>query len=172
VKSLPNGRLFYWYWICNEFFKAIMRLLAISLILTLVAWSNAMGQSLEEITAITFTKQTRGLLDEVMISRDSVEGFVENHRMPENSHHYANAIDESQWAKLVMTLNDVQLEDIDGLQSPTMNRAHDGAIHSSIVIAFKDGKTVTHSFDDENPHPDLKPLLDVILEFRVPAAKE
>ena len=145
-----------------------MKIFALLIILTLAAFEDTAGQSLEDITSITFTKQTRGLLDEVVISRDSVEGFVENHRMPENSHHYANGIDQSQWAKLIMKLSDVQLEDIDGLQSPTMNRAHDGAIHSSIIITFKDGNTVTHSFDDENPHPDLKPLLDTILEFRVP----
>ena len=59
--------------------KQIMKVLAILLVLTLAAFGSAMGQSLEEITAITFTKQTRGLLDEVVISRDSVEGFVENH---------------------------------------------------------------------------------------------
>lgn len=145
-----------------------MKIFALLMILTLAVFEDTAGQSLEEITSITFTKQTRGLLDEVVISRDSVEGFVENHRMPENSHRYANGIDQSQWAKLIMTLSDVQLQDIDGLQSPTMNRAHDGAIHSSIVITFKNGNTVTHSFDDENPHPDLKPLLQAILEFRVP----
>ena len=148
-----------------------MKIRAVSFILTLVAFGTTSAQSLEDITTIAFTKQTRGMLDEVVISRDSVEGFMENHRMPENSHHYATAIDESQWARLILTLKDVPLEDIDGLQSPTMNRAHDGAIHSSILITFKDGNTLTHSFDDENPHPDLKPLLDVILEFRVPAGK-
>lgn len=145
-----------------------MKIAALLWLLTLVA-SNGCAQSLEHITRVTFTKQTRGMLDEVVISRDSVEGFVENHRVPENSQQYATGIDDDQWAKLIMTLKDVSLEDIDGLQSPTMNRAHDGAIHSTIEISFMDGQSISHSFDDENPHPDLQPLLDAILEFRLPS---
>ena len=148
-----------------------MRIPGILFILTLLSFGQTTAQSLQDIKTIAFTKQTRGMVDEVVVSRDSVEGFVENHRMPESSHRYATGIDESQWANLVLSLKDVPLEDIDGLQSPTMNRAHDGAIHSSIIITFEGGDTVTHSFDDENPHPDLKPLLDAILEFRLPTGK-
>ena len=138
-------------------------------LITVLTAGVAIGQSLEEITLISFTKQSRGILDEVVISRDSVQGFLENHRVPENSQHYATGIDQDQWAKLVLTLKDISLNEIDGLQSPTMNRAHDGAIHSSIQIELENGRKISHSFDDENPHPDLQPLLDAILEFRVPS---
>ena len=148
-----------------------MKNLALVCILSLLAGGKACGQSLEDITSITFTKQSRGYLDEVVISRDSVQGYVENHREPENAKDYANAVDTDDWAKLMLALKDVPLEDIDGLQSPTMNRAHDGALHSTIAIAFEDGNIITHSFDDENPHPDLKPLLDAILEFRIPTSR-
>lgn len=146
-----------------------MKIAALSWLLALVGLSDSCSQSLGDVTSVSFTKQTRGVLDEVVISPDSVEGFVENHRVPENSQRYATGIDEEQWTRLLMTLKDVSLEDIDGLQSPTMNRAHDGAIHSTIEITFKDGHTVSHSFDDEKPHPDLQPLLDAILEFRAPS---
>ncbi|HET9485896.1 MAG TPA: hypothetical protein VFO54_00595, partial [Chryseosolibacter sp.] len=130
--------------------------------------SPAIGQKLEDITSIAFTKQSRGFLDEVVISRDSVHGAVENHRTPENARHYSAGVENDEWSKLMLALKDVSLDDIDGLQSPTMNRAHDGAIHSTIVITFEDGRSVSHSFDDENPHPDLRLLLDAILEFRIP----
>lgn len=138
------------------------------LIFVMMASVNAWGQHAENITTISFTKQSRGFLDEVVISRDSVHGATENHRTPENAQNYASSIGEDEWAKLMIALRDVSLEDIGGLQSPTMNRAHDGALHSSIVITFEDGTSISHSFDDENPHPDLQPLLDAILEFRVP----
>jgi hypothetical protein len=137
-------------------------------IIIVIASVKAWGQSAENITIIAFTKQSRGFLDEVVISRDSVHGATENHRMPENAQNYASPIGGDEWAKLMIALKDVSLKDVDGLQSPTMNRAHDGALHSSIVITFEDGSSISHSFDDENPHPDLKPLLDAILEFRVP----
>ena len=135
--------------------------------MVVIASGKTCGQSLEKITSISFTKQSRGFLDEVIISRDSVQAYTENHRMPEDTKQYATAVDQDDWAKLMVAIRDVPLEDIDGLQSPTMNRAHDGALHSSIVITFDDGTTVTHSFDDERPHRDLQPLLDAILEFRV-----
>lgn len=141
------------------------------LILSLLCVAEAFSQAAENITSITFTKQNRGFLDEVIISRDSVQGFVENHRVPESSQQYSAGIDQDGWAKLMFALKDVPLGDIDGLQSPTMNRAHDGAIHSTLVITFEDGSSVTHSFDDENPHPDLRPLLDVILEYRGPSGR-
>lgn len=137
----------------------------------LVHAMDAASQSAENITSIAFTKQGRGFVDEVFISRDSVQGFVDNHRVPENSQQYASGLDTDGWAKLMIALKDVSLADIDGLQSPTMNRAHDGALHSTIVITFRDGSTVSHSFDDENPHPDLRPLLDAILEYRIPASR-
>ena len=142
-----------------------MRLISILMITGLTA---GFGQSLEDISSISFTKQTRGYLDEVIIARDSVHGAVENHKAPEDSKHYSTGVDGDEWTKLIIALKDVALQDIDGLQSPTMNRAHDGAMQSSIVITFDDGSSISHSFDDENPHPDLKPLLDAILEFRIP----
>lgn len=137
-------------------------------ILMILVSGAGLAQSLENITSITFTRQSRGYLDEVVISRDSVRGAVENHKIPENSKHYSTDVDHDEWAKLMIALKDVDLTDIDGLQSPTMNRAHDGAMHSSIVITFEDGSSISHSFDNEDPHPDLKPLLDAILEFRIP----
>ena len=148
-----------------------MKVINLLCVLSVLAVGRTCAQSAENITSISFTKQTRGFLDEVIISRDSVQGFVENHRVPEHSQQYATGIDSDDWSKLMVALQNISLADIDGLQSPTMNRAHDGGIHSNIVITFENGDSVTHSFDDENPHPDLRPLLDAILQFRAPTGK-
>jgi hypothetical protein len=156
------------YSACKKF---TMKGLVFLLVMSMAAAINVCAQSAEDITSITFTKQSRGFLDEVIISRDSVQGMFENHRVPESSQQYASGIDADGWSRLVLALQNVSLSDIDGLQSPTMNRAHDGAIHSSIVITLEDGSSVTHSFDDENPHPDLQPLLDEILQFRLSGNK-
>jgi len=158
-----------WYRICITSGNGVMKILKIFLLLLLAA-ADSYAQSAENITSITFTRQTRGLLDEVIISRDSVQGFIDNHRVPENSQQYASGIDQDDWSKLMLALRDVSLANIDGLQSPTMNRAHDGAAQSSIVITFEDGSSITHTFDNENPHPDLQPLLDAILHFHVPGS--
>jgi hypothetical protein len=143
-----------------------MKAASLVLISTLLTLTFTCGQSLENITSITFTKQTRGYLDEVVINRDSVHGLLENHRAPQQFKHFAADVDQDDWRNLMVALQDVSLHDIDGLQSPTMNRAHDAAIHSSISISFENGASVTHSFDDENPHPDLQPLLAVIKGLR------
>ncbi len=143
-----------------------MRKVFLVCIFTFMAFSLVSGQTLDNITTIAFTKQTRGFLDKLVISKDNVHGVVENHKAAEKSKHYASDIDKDEWASLVFSLKDVSLKDVDGLQSPTMNRAHDGAIHSSIVINFKGGVSISHAFDDENPHPDLQPLLNAILKFR------
>lgn len=156
------------YWSALKF---NMKILSLLLITALITAGKTCGQSLESITAISFVKQSRGFLDEIVISRDSVQGFMENHRTPESSKEYSTGIDQDQWAALIFSLKDVSLENLDGLQSPTINRAHDGAIHSSLEITFDNGKTISHSFDDENPHPDLKPLLDAILLHRLSTQK-
>ena len=145
-----------------------MKILGVILLLSLAILGKACGQSLENIASISFTKQSRGFIDEVVVSRDSARGVMENHREPDNSKHYAAEVDRDSWSQLLMALQGVSLQDIDGLQSPTTNRAHDGAIHSSIVITFEDGSTISHSFDDEKPHRDLQPLLDALLQFRIP----
>lgn len=144
---------------------------ALCLSIFLAAATVLSGQSLEEITTITFTKQSRGFIDEVIVSRDSLRAFSENHRNPESAQQYATDIDSDRWAQLILTLQDVPLSELDGLPSPTTNRAHDGAIHSSIVITFEDGSSVSHSFDDENPHPDLQPLFEAINRFRISSPK-
>lgn len=148
-----------------------MKNLSLAIVLSLVASGPILAQSVDKIVRISFTKQSRGYVDEVVISRDSVRGFVEDHRIPEESKHYSAAVDSDQWMELIGSLNGVSLNEIDGLQSPTMNRAHDGALQGSITITFEDGKSVTHSFDNENPHPDLQPLLNAILEFRAPSTR-
>lgn len=149
-----------------------MRILSVIYIFSFMATVQCTGQQVETITSIEFTKQTRGYLDKIKISKDSVQGMVENHRASEKSRHYASPIDQDGWARLLLSLNDVSLKDVDGLQSPTMARAHDGAVHSTIVISFENGQTISHGFDDENPHPDLKPLLLAILEYRTASVKQ
>jgi hypothetical protein len=149
-----------------------MRAFHLVLMVCAVHANQACAQKQDDITAITFTKQTRGYVEEVVISRDSVHAMVENHRAPDQSKHFKSPIDQDEWAGVIMTLNDVNLTGVDGLQSPTMDRARDAAMQSTIVISFKGGQSVSHSFDDENPHRDLKPLLDAIDTFRLPDARK
>jgi hypothetical protein len=148
-----------------------MKSFCVAVFLVILMRADVRGQEAGDISTITLTRQTRAYFEEVVISRDSVHSVTENHRLPEQSKRYAAAIEPAEWTELITSIGNVSLEDIDGLQSPTMNRARDAAVHSTIDIGFKGGESVSHSFDDENPHPDLKPLLDAIDKFRLPDAR-
>jgi hypothetical protein len=143
--------------------KNSMKVICVILVMMV---SQCAGQSPGTIASIEFVKQSRGFHDKIVISPDSVHGVVENHRATQKSEKYALGVDHAQWSNVLASLKDISLKDLDGLQSPTMDRAHDGAIHSSIVINFEDGTSVSHGFDDEKPHPDLQPLLNAILAFK------
>jgi hypothetical protein len=39
-------------------------------------------------------------------------------------------------------------------------------LHSTITITTKSGEQFTHSFDDDDPHEKLKPLMREILQWK------
>lgn len=137
-----------------------------SLCFVLLVSLAARCQPAREVRSIQFTRESRGFLDQTTLRRDSLIVLVDNHRMTPASKHYRAPLDEKDWLKLLHLVSDLSLSEIDGLQSPTMNRAHDGALHGSIVITMASGERYQHGFDNEDPHPDLKPLLEAILSFR------
>lgn len=139
-----------------------MKKVVLAWLFTCMAFVLASAQTPDAIISIAFTKQARGFFDELVISKDSIKEKIENHRAPEKSRHYSSPTGMDEWTMLLASLKGVSLKHVGSLKSPTMNRAYDGAMHSAIVITFEDGTSVTHGFDDENPHQDLRPLLKVI----------
>ena len=115
---------------------------------------TAVAQNEHRITRIEFSSLTRGHQESIVFSVDSVKIMV-------NSKTGAKPLKKKDWGQLLNSLKSVVLPDIDGLKSPTMKRAHDGARHSAITIVTQ-SKTYSHGFDDENPHDKLKPLMKVI----------
>ncbi len=47
-----------------------------------------------------------------------------------------------------------------------MKRTFDGALHGALTFTTGAGKTYTHGFDNEDPHPTLHPIMECILEIR------
>lgn len=116
-----------------------------------------------DVTAIEFTTLTRGFKKQVFISNDSVKTIVEGRE--QNNGVMSRAITPSQWEELLRSVKDVDIRKLPELQSPTSRRAFDGARHSSLTVTARDGSTYTHNFDDESPHPDLQPLMDLIVRL-------
>lgn len=114
----------------------------------------------QQITGIEYTTLTRGYYKELLISADSVR-IKEKGRGDTNSV-IRWSLRKEQWEQVLGALKDVELSSVNDLQSPTSNRAFDGALHSTIRIIAGDS-VYTHSFDDENPHKVLQPLMRLIL---------
>jgi hypothetical protein len=118
------------------------------------------------VTKVEFTSLTRGHQKEVFISADSLIIYV-SHR-GENKM-IKRKLEAGEWDELLVSIPKINREELSTLPSPTSRRAFDGAKHSVIQIYGKDAGPWSHSFDDENPHELLHPLMDVIKRIASPA---
>jgi hypothetical protein len=121
-------------------------------------------QNTDKVVRIEFNSLTRGFQETVVITADSAVRAVN----PRNGLPFtkAKAIKKRDWECLQKTINKISLSEISRLESPTMKRAYDGALHSTITITTKSGEQFTHSFDDDDPHEKLKPLMREILQWK------
>ena len=111
------------------------------------------------IKKIEYTTLTRGYQKHVVISADSVTSSVEG-RGEDQQH--KRVLTKEEWNTVIGALKNVKLSEIPSLPSPTMKRAYDGALHSTLTLTTKDQIELTHSFDDENPHPQVVPLMKAV----------
>jgi len=118
------------------------------------------------ITRVDFAKSSRGFREELTITKDSILIVIDNARTPDSLQRFSGKLDEKKWVQLNSSLQSVSLPEIPSFESPTMKRAHDGALHGTLIITTIEGKTYSHSFDDENPHAKLQPLMKCVQELR------
>lgn len=139
--------------------KTIPFIYALALILGIAApWQQA------EVKRVEFRKFTRGYDENISITPDSLHVWIDNSRAgkPES---YSRVVTKEEWIGLLSLIQELPLKEIPSLPSPTMQRASDGAMHSTITIHAGDGQSYAHGFDNYDPHPDLHPLLDKIREI-------
>jgi len=118
-----------------------------------------------DILRIEFTSLSRGgYSKQVVITSDSINLSYSEGReaIAKTTEKLLNSTD---WMRLVNSLKGVSIAEISDLTSPTMKRAYDGARHSSITLVTANGKSATHSFDDENPHQKLQLIIKVIQQL-------
>ena len=118
------------------------------------------AQNKKEITAIEFTSLSRAYYEQVLITPDSLcngtreaGGEIKTTCRPTTT---------AEWNELLNSLNGVSISEMGKLKSPSMKRAYDGALHSSLRLTTKDNQSWNHSFDDDDPHEQLRPLLIAI----------
>lgn len=116
-------------------------------------------QSVPAVQRIEYISMTRGYEKRVVMTPDSLYHQVQGR---------GTAVDEKGllpkggWAQLKDAYTGVKPAELPSLPSPTMKRAYDGAMHSSITLYTSDGQAYTHSFDDEDPNDQLKKLMRAI----------
>lgn len=131
----------------------------------------AQCQAAPEIVSVEVSKSSRGYSEEIRLTPDSVFTFKENRIEGAAPVRQVSPLPEGAWQKLVKTLDGVDLNELGQMPSPTMNRASDAAMHSSIRIRTAKGETYSHGYDDEDPHPVLKPLLEMVRTITGPAER-
>lgn len=116
-----------------------------------------------DIKEIEFKTGSRGLNKRITFTKDSVILIVNSSFEDIPSKNSRTAIAATEWTKLVNSLQGVDIHQLNKLTSPTMKRAVDAADHSSLAV-ISDKESI-HSFDNYDPHEQLKKLLSIIQEI-------
>jgi hypothetical protein len=124
----------------------------------------AQCQQQVEIKRVEFRKFTRGYDENISITSDSLHVWIDDTRAGKPAG-YSRVVTKEEWIGLVSLIQELSLKELPSLPSPSMQRASDGAMHSSITIHTGDGQSYVHGFDNYDPHRDLRPLLDKIREI-------
>ncbi len=148
-----------------------MKYISVTLIL-LLSIGFAIAQSQQVITQIEVSKMSRAFEEHVRITTDSLHIYIVNRKSGDPQPVMTSRkLENGEWPKLVQSLGGISLQEISELPSPTMKRASDAAMHSTISITTKDGKSYEHGYDDENPNTALVPLLKEVRKVGGPSDK-
>ncbi|MFX0555942.1 hypothetical protein ACOCEA_04050 [Maribacter sp. CXY002] len=122
---------------------------------------NCTGQTKgtkNELQFVSYTATTRGSSFNCKISADSIKVNVLGTKNKSST----IATKEGDWRILSELVNQLSLDSIKSLKSPTDNRHTDRARIAEIEIKKDDKLYLSNSFDEGSPPKELKPLVDKI----------
>jgi len=120
------------------------------------------GQTAKDVKQIEFSTSTRGSYKQVIFTPKEMMISEENRTSSKGEERKNKKLKSAEWKNLCSTLKEVSIAGIPDLKSPTMKRSFDGARTSTITVSTKDGKTWSHSFDNEDPNEQLQKLMGAI----------
>jgi len=135
------------------------------LIMWLLFGCASVAQNSGEIVRIEFSSVSRGYQELVSITADSIKISKSQFGHPAVSK--TQVFTNEEWTDVLKSLQNVALKEVNALESPTMKRAYDGARHSTITITTNSSQSYSHTFDDENPHQKLTPLMRIIEKKKI-----
>ena len=145
--------------------KAYLHIMKAVLLLSLVILGCAsVAQNSGDIIRIKFSSLTRGYQELVSITSDSIK--ISHSQAGAEKIEKVRALKKDEWTEVVKSLQKVTLSEINALESPTNKRTYDGARHSTFTITTKSNQVFTHSFDNEEPHQKLVPLMNIIQNIK------
>lgn len=109
---------------------------------------------------ITYTANTRGYYHEVIIEKHIAS--IKNNRKEEA---VTVKISDADWKELVNLFQEVDLEEIKNLKSPTEKRFYDGAAIANLKINYEGKSYESQSFDHGFPPVEIKRLVTKINSF-------
>ena len=133
----------------------------IAFLVFIIHFSNVFAQ--ERIVEISFGSGGRGFHESIIIRPDST--FVTKDSRDDKLNIKFSTSKET-WERLIQSVSQYSLKDLENLRSPTDDRAYDGALFSGITISTNLKKFDCGQFDDYHPNEKLKSLLEIILESK------
>jgi hypothetical protein len=111
---------------------------------------------------IEYTANTRGFYQKVSIEKQTVTVSKEREGKGKM---LPVKISEADWKTLIQLFEDINLEGIKDLKSPTEKRFYDGAAIANLKITYKGTSYETPSFDHGFPPLEIKKLVTKINSF-------
>ncbi|HYF67233.1 MAG TPA: hypothetical protein VD884_03815 [Ohtaekwangia sp.] len=131
-----------------------------TLYFTLLLFGFTVAQGQSDIAKIIFKTASRGYQGSIIFTSDSIIRREASGTIQPKIKSISNT--SQQWNNMVSLLENLDITNIGSLQSASKNRAVDAAHHSSIIITTAVGNSYQHNFDNEEPHPKLKALMEQI----------
>lgn len=140
-----------------------MKILSL-LFLTIFLGKGCEGAKAQEIDAavIEYVANTRGFYQKIVVEKQMVT--ISKDRSGQDKPVPAK-ISDADWKDLIKLFQDVNLDEIATLKSPTEKRFYDGAAIANLKITYK-GKTYeSSSFDHGFPPAEIKKIVNKINSF-------
>jgi hypothetical protein len=140
-----------------------MKLLSI-LFLSLIVGKACNGEKKQNIdyAVIEYVANTRGFYQKIVIDKKTVSISSER---KSNKPAIVKKISDADWKILNDSFEDIDLEELKDLKSPTEKRFYDGAAIANLKISYNDEVYESSSFDHGFPPYEIKKLVNKINSF-------
>lgn len=116
-----------------------------------------------EVSKFEYTTTTMMGRTQMIVTQDSVIVDFNGRGAPT---HFARATKSEEWAGLMLSLQEVDLDKIADLEAPSNKRATDAAPFAYFAFTTKDSTYQSATFDHKNPNSMLMPSMDEILKIQ------